>query len=96
MKEIVLREEAEADLQAAWSWYEARRAGLGDEMLLEVRAKLDAVAETPGLFAKIRGDVRRALVRRFPYSIFFVEESQRIVVLAVMHGARDPRTWPRN
>jgi plasmid stabilization system protein ParE len=39
--------------------------------------------------------MRRALVRRFPYSIFYEIEPQQIIVYGVFHGARDPDAWKR-
>ena len=46
------------------------------------------------MFASVHGEVRRALVSRFPYGIFYRVESKRVVVLAVLHTARDPKVWP--
>jgi len=39
--------------------------------------------------------VRRAIVSRFPFSIFYLIEPRRVVVLRVLHTARDPKLWPR-
>ena len=49
------------------------------------------IAETPGRFRPVRGEIRRALLRRFPYDIHFLAEPDAIVVLAVFHTKRDPR-----
>lgn len=45
--------------------------------------------------ADVRGNVRRAIVTRFPYAVFYQVEPKRVVVLAVIHTARDPRLWPQ-
>jgi plasmid stabilization system protein ParE len=76
------RPEVAADLRAARSWYEARRVGLGDELMLAVDQLLARVDATPNEFPRIRGDTRRALLRRFPYAIFFAVEDEDRVVLA--------------
>jgi plasmid stabilization system protein ParE len=47
----------------------------------------------PETHAKVYQDVRRALVRRFPYSIYYRFRADRIVVLAVFHNKRDPKVW---
>ena len=90
---LSLRDEATADLEAAAEWYEARRAGLGGEFLRTVRALLAGIARDPRLFPVVRSEVRRARVRRFPYVVYFVAEADHVVVLAVLHGRRDPRVW---
>ena len=45
------------------------------------------------LYAKILHDARRAPVRRFPYSVFYKVEPERVVVISVFHGRRDPKVW---
>jgi hypothetical protein len=51
------------------------------------------IRERPLVYQIVEGDVRRPLTRRFPYGVFFPTEPRRIVVLAVLHTARDPRVW---
>ena len=49
----------------------------------------------PDIFARVHGAVRRAVVSRFPYAVFYRIETKRIVVLAIIHTARDPNIRPR-
>ena len=95
--ELLIRPEAEAELAEAYGWYESQRPGLGDELLRAVEAKLAAVCRTPEAFAPVHRRVRRALIRRFPYGVFYTidRDGQRVVVLAVMHMHRDPQQWQR-
>jgi plasmid stabilization system protein ParE len=58
---------------------------------IPVDALLGVLARQPTLFRCVRGPVRRAVVKRFPYTIHFLDDAERIVVLAVFHAARDPR-----
>ena len=90
---VVIRPEAEADLADAFAWYEERRAGLGERFLLCVEAALAAIERYPASFPTVHQQVRRALLRRFPYGIFYTIEPNAIVVLAVFHCGRDPRRW---
>ena len=45
--------------------------------------------------AAAHGEVRRAMLSDFPYAVFYRIEARRVVVLAVLHTARDPKLWPR-
>jgi plasmid stabilization system protein ParE len=54
---------------------------------------LDRIGATPELYPLVLLDVRRAPVRRFPYSIFYRIESDQVLVLAAFHGRRHPRVW---
>lgn len=92
---IRFREEAEAELRAAREWYEARRKGLGMEFLLCIEATLAAIARRPEQFRQLRGEIRRAMVRRFPFAILFAADDEAVVVLSVFHGSRDPADWQR-
>ena len=90
---VRLRDEATADLAEAAEWYEQRRVGLGTEFLRAVRAQPAALGRDPWLHAPVRGEVRRARVRRFPYLVYFLVAGDQVVVFAVLHGRRDPRVW---
>jgi len=88
-----LRPEAEADLREAYRWYEQQRIGLGEDFLLCVEASSVALRENPEQFPKVYQEVRRMVLRRFPYSILYLTSHDEIVVLAIFHGRRDPQTW---
>jgi plasmid stabilization system protein ParE len=88
---LLLAPEAQADLAEAYAWYESQRGGLGSEFLAEVAVVLQRIEQMPGAHPIIRGQTRRALVRRFPYAVFYVLDPDVVAVTAVMHGRRDPR-----
>jgi plasmid stabilization system protein ParE len=90
---LFVRDDAAADIEAAAGWYEDQRPGLGTEYARAIRAQLAAVEREPRLFRVVHRDVRRALVRRFPYGIYFVIESEHVVVFACLHMRRDPTIW---
>jgi plasmid stabilization system protein ParE len=92
---VVFRRRVGRDLAEARGWYEEQRIGLGEEFLAAVGASLDAIEQFPEMFTRVHGDVRRAIVSRFPYAVFYQVEARRVLVLAVLHTARDPRLWPR-
>lgn len=90
---VVLRLEAEVEFSDASEWYERQRPGLGADFIACVEETLERIADTPELHGIILGNVRRAGVRRFPYSVYYTVEAERIIVIAVLHGNRDPRIW---
>jgi plasmid stabilization system protein ParE len=90
---LLLSPEAQADLLEAFDWYEGQRPGLGSEFFAEVARVLQRIEDGPFGYAVVQGDTRRAVVRRFPYSVFFIVDPDVIDVTAVMHGRRDPRRW---
>jgi len=90
---VVLRPEAVADVIAATQWYDGQRQGLGVEFTDEVDKLINQISTEPELYAPAIKEVRRAKVRRFPYIVYYRILTNRIEVLGVMHGNRDPRKW---
>ncbi|MBI3697657.1 MAG: type II toxin-antitoxin system RelE/ParE family toxin [Acidobacteria bacterium] len=93
MIRVIVRPAAAADIDEAFLWYERRRPGLGDEFLAAVESVRESIAAHPAMCPVIRRDTRRALVRRFPYAIFYRVYEDVIVIVACMHAKRDPRRW---
>lgn len=90
---LVLRPQAEAELLDARDWYDDQRTELGGIFATEVDRALRGIVEAPLAYPRVQGEMRRALVRRFPYAIYFQTMPDEIVVLAVIHGRRHPRRW---
>ena len=88
---LIVRPDAEADIAAAYDWYEEQREGLGKEFVEEVSTVITAVQSEPLRFPATFRTLRRALVHRFPYGVFFVVRANTVIVVAAMHLARDPR-----
>lgn len=92
-RELILRPEAEADALEAYRWYNEQVPGLGEEFLAEIDRALETIRANPEATRKLHREFRRVLARRFPYAVFYAVQSDRIVVFAILHTARDPRLW---
>jgi plasmid stabilization system protein ParE len=86
--QVWVRPEAELDLYRAAVWYEAQRTGLGREFLESVRTRFRELSSSALQYAEVDPGIRRALIRRFPYSVYFKIEGPDLVVLAVLHQSR--------
>ena len=92
---LVSEPSVDLDVEAAFEWYENERPGLGAEFLDTLRATYHRVADGPLKYQELRGGIRRALLRRFPYAVYFAIEADIVVVVAVLHASRDPAEWQR-
>jgi plasmid stabilization system protein ParE len=81
---------AEGDIDEAFTWYERRQAGLGHEFLRAVDARIRAVQRSPEMCAFAERHYRRALVRRFPYTILYTFSEQTVTIYAVFHTSQNP------
>lgn len=83
--------EAAEDLQAAYDWYEERRAGLGHRFLDAVENAVTRISAEPRAFPVRHRGLRRVLVERFPYALYYRVYPAQVAVVAVFHGRRSPR-----
>jgi toxin ParE1/3/4 len=93
--QIVVAEEAAADIVAAYDWYEERRPGLGAQFELCVEEAFDRIIELPFASPVWYRATRRTVLARFPYGIFYVAGATEITVVAVLHFKRNPRLLRR-
>ena len=94
-RRLIIRPEAEADLTDAALLYDSREPGIGLELLSEVNSAIARVLNNPDSFTRVRRNppIRRVLIRRFPYRVFYINRRDSIVVFAVLHAARHDRIW---
>ena len=90
MTSPVIRRLAQADVRRAREWYDRERSGLGSAFTEEIGRVMTRVGALPLQFPEVRAGVRRALVWRFPYAIYFVlGKLDMPTVIAVLHQHQD-------
>jgi len=90
---IEWRPAASADLADAYGWYESQAEGLGEAFFHEVRTATRVLESHPHAFPEVHRRVRRVVVHRFPYNVFYRIQDHRVHILAVFHASRDPAAW---
>ena len=90
-RRVVYLAQAEAEIAEAVDWYETRGKGLGADFMRALEATVAAIQRSPTQYQVVKGQARRALLRRFPYSLVYKASEHEITVLACFHGRRDPR-----
>lgn len=80
-------------MEEAFCWYEERSPGLGAEFVRSLEAGIERIRRTPLLSATIHGNIRRLLIRRFPYGIFYFIDGSEIFILGCLHAKRNPTSW---
>ncbi|MFN0206017.1 MAG: type II toxin-antitoxin system RelE/ParE family toxin [Planctomycetota bacterium] len=90
---LIIRDDAEADVEEAFNWYQKHRDGLGADFLLVVEAGLAVIERNPRLCQVVYKQTRRLLLRRFPFGLFYIFDDKTIEVLACMHCRRNPTEW---
>lgn len=93
MLTVIFTPAARAELIEAQDWYEGEAPGLGRRFRQAIDALAERMSANPRQFLVVLKSVRRALLRRFPYALFFVVEEQTLFVIACFHASRDPLQW---
>ena len=95
MFRVVFTQVARLELIEAQDWYEREAAGLGRRFREAINGLTERMSANPRQFPIVFKNIRRALLRRFPYSLFFVVEDDTLLVIACFHASRDPTQWQR-
>src|SRR5581483_11970038 len=90
---LLIAPEAELDIAEAYSWYESRRIGLGEEFLSSVDSSIEGICRQADMYPVVHEEYHRSLIRRFPYAIFYDFSKATVTVYAVFHTSRDPKKW---
>ena len=89
---ILIREEAVGEIRQAYLWYENQNIGLGKRMLTSFEKSLLTIERTPMLFPVNFDNVRRALIKTFPFGILFEIIDEQVIILSFFHLKRDPKS----
>ena len=90
---IRLTPDADAELAEARQWYARQRADLDIEFMERIDDALSRIVSNPHMFPIVYRTLRRAVVRRFPFAMFYEVTANEIQVVAVFHSRRDPESW---
>ena len=95
MKTVRFHPNASEELEAAASYYEEKRPGLGALFVAEAKKSKNRIVELPAAAREVRGSIRRRSVHRFPYFLYYTIEEKEIFVIAVAHKRRRPEYWTK-
>jgi plasmid stabilization system protein ParE len=85
--------DAEQELNDAIDFYESKEFGLGIDFAIEIKKAIERIESYPQSWTILDGEIRRALLNRFPYGILYAVNDSEIIILAIMHLRRNPKYW---
>jgi plasmid stabilization system protein ParE len=90
---LAFRPQVRDELDEAYRWYESKQQGLGDNFLDCIDLMLNQISSMPESYVIVYRDIRRAVIKRFPYAVYYRIVSSRVIVIAIFHSRRDPKSW---
>jgi plasmid stabilization system protein ParE len=91
--EVEFLKSAKMDIYHAKKWYNLQKHNLGTEFIDEIDNVYERIKFNPNQFPIIKKDIRKAVVKRFPYCLYYVVEPEIIRIFAVFHNSRNPIIW---
>ena len=91
---LVFKPLAEAEIAEAFAWYAQPEIDKGRDFIADLERVERFIRMNPSLYPRVEGDIHRANLRRFPYSLFYVVDGETVTVLSCFHQHRDPGTGP--
>ena len=85
---VILSPDAEEDIESGVRWYVQKDISLGPRFRVEAKAALARLARNPYQYPVIDKLVRRALMNRFPYGIYFTVRPAEVLVITISHQRR--------
>lgn len=92
---LVFRPTALEELAEIRNWYEMQARGLGDAFMRSVEVALSHIVRFPLASPLVDQDVRKTVLRKFPYALFHAVEDEVVLMLGCIHQSRSPIHWPR-
>jgi toxin ParE1/3/4 len=93
MLAVIYHPEAQAEVIEAAKFYNDRVPGLGADLLREIDRAVVRILQTPTRWRTIEEDIRRYYIERFPYSIIYRVEGNKLRILTLKHNRRKPEHW---
>lgn len=92
---LIIKPQAEEDIQDIFNWYERKAEGLGEYFLEDLDSKIEKIKMQPEAYQFHLADFRFAFLDRFPVSVHFKIESDTIFIFGVFPTAKNPKKWRR-
>ena len=90
---LELHELAEQELWEAVDWYDSKKNRLGKEFARELQEIMQTIRKFPMRYPKVHKEIRKAVLKRFPYVVIYEIQKDTVFVLSIFHTSRNPKTW---
>lgn len=91
--EIEFIEPALIELDDAITYYDLQSYGLGEKFLDEVLRTIKLISKFPQIWSKNTEHTRKAVMKKFPYSLIYSIHHNKIYIIAIAHHHREPEYW---
>ncbi len=91
---VAYKSRAKSEVKSAILWYERQQKGLGEKFLASLENAVDKIRYNPFAYPEIHKNFRRILLKRFPYSLFYLFENDTVYIFSVFNSRQNPEKLP--
>jgi hypothetical protein len=95
LKLLKFHKESKKDLNAILNFYKIKNVNILNQFKIELSNKIKSIKNSPQLYSKIKGNIRKCKLNKYPFNIIFVEKENIILILAIAHFKRKPYYWKK-
>jgi len=93
MKRLIFLPYAEIDIKDSIDYYRENTEGLEKDFIKIIDSSFREITKNPEAFPKIKFDIRKYVVSKFSFSIFYIDRQDFLYIIAVFHDKRNPKDW---
>jgi toxin ParE1/3/4 len=86
-------DEAENDFDCSYNYYFDQNPKLAGEFFHHINTGLGNIKKSPFTFREVYKGIRKFIVKKFPFVIYFTVDNQTIKIIAIFHTSRNPQIW---
>ena len=95
MKQLIFSKVSDYDLKDTIDYYNWKQLGLGDRFFDNLYDKIEKIITNPSAYAKRYENVRCVKIGHFPFMIHFIDQTDSIVIIGILHTSRNPELWKK-
>lgn len=93
MSQVVFSKGADLDISESIEWYNKQKTGLGDVFFSRLIEKVESIEKNPLMYSIRYRNVHCTMLDQFPYLVHYIIDSNRIVIIPVLHTKLNLRHW---
>jgi len=90
---VELSSEAENDFDNSYEYYAKKGEKVADNFYKQINSGLETIAKNPHGFQRAFKNIRRYVILKNPFVIYYRIENMIIQVIAIFHTSRNPKIW---
>ena len=90
---VIILPFAELDIKESVNFYKEKNQRTALEFIESLNIAFNLIMDNPKTFPIVKTNIRKYIMKKFPFCIYFIDKNDKIYILAVFHTKRNPSIW---